>query len=122
MASITGLGGAFIRAKDPEALYQWYEKHFGITRAEGVGSFTFSASAQRGKIVFAIFANDDDYFPPAQHAMINLQVDDLDGVLQRLIDAGVTVDPNRESYGFGSFGWFTDPEGNRVELWQPAAE
>jgi len=53
--------------------------------------------------------------------MINLQVDDLDGVLDRLIDEGVTVDPKHESYDFGKLGWITDPEGNRVELWQPVA-
>jgi predicted enzyme related to lactoylglutathione lyase len=53
--------------------------------------------------------------------MINLQVDDLDGVLDRLTDEGVTVDPKRESYDFGKFDWITDPEGNRVELWQPVA-
>jgi predicted enzyme related to lactoylglutathione lyase len=53
--------------------------------------------------------------------MINLQVDDLGGVLDRLINEGVTVDPKRESYDFGRFGWFTDPERNRVELWQPVA-
>jgi predicted enzyme related to lactoylglutathione lyase len=53
--------------------------------------------------------------------MINLQVDDLDGVLDRLIADGVTVDEKRESYDFGKFGWITDPEGNRVELWQPIA-
>lgn len=51
--------------------------------------------------------------------MLNLQVDDLDAVLDRLAAAGATVDPKREDYGFGKFGWFSDPEGNRVELWQP---
>ena len=53
--------------------------------------------------------------------MINLHVNDLDGVLDRLIDEGVTVDPKRENYDFGRFGWFTDPEGNRIYLWQPIA-
>ena len=119
MASITGFGGAFVRANDPEALYRWYERHLGLIRAQG--SFAFPASTQRAQVVFAFFAQEDEYFPPAQKAMINLQVDDLDGVLDRLIDEGVTVDPKRESYDFGRFGWCTDPEGNRVELWQPAA-
>lgn len=119
MASITGFGGAFLRANDPEALYRWYEQHIGLVRSEG--SFAFPASKQRAQIVFAFFGQNDAYFPPAQRAMINLQVDDLDGVLDRLIDEGVTVDPKRESYDFGKFGWFTDPEGNRVELWQPVA-
>jgi len=119
MASIIGFGGAFIRANDPEALYRWYERHLGLTRSGG--SFAFSASAQRAQVVFAFFGQDDGYFPPAQKAMINLQVDDLNGVLDRLRDEGVTVDPKRENYEFGKFGWFTDPEGNRVELWQPVA-
>src|SRR5258706_12040925 len=91
MASITGFGGAFLRANDPEALYRWYERHIGLVRSEG--SFAFPASTQRAQVVFAFFGQDDAYFPPAQKAMINLQVDDHDGVLDRLIDEGVTVDP-----------------------------
>jgi predicted enzyme related to lactoylglutathione lyase len=119
MASITGFGGAFLRANDPKALYKWYEQHVGLIKSEG--AYAFPAPTQHPQVVFAFFKQDDAYFPPAQKAMINLQVDDLDGVLDRLIDEGVTVDPKRESYDFGKFGWFTDPEGNRVELWQPAA-
>ncbi len=118
MASVTGFGGAFLRAKDPKALYEWYEQHLGLTRTHGC--FTFPASAQRGDVVFSFFSKEDAYFPPSQPAMINLQVDDLDALLDRLTAAGVTVDPKRDSYDFGKFGWFTDPEGNRVELWQPA--
>jgi predicted enzyme related to lactoylglutathione lyase len=119
MASITGFGGAFVRTNDPEALYKWYEQHLGLLRSEGC--FTFPASKQRGKVVFAFFGQENKYFPLVQKTMINLQVDDLDGVLDRLTAEGVAVDPKRESYDFGKFGWFTDPEGNRVELWQPAA-
>jgi predicted enzyme related to lactoylglutathione lyase len=117
MALVTGFGGAFVRAKDPEALYQWYERHLGLTRAEGC--FAFPASTQRAQVVFAFFGQNDKYFPLEQKAMINLQVDDLDGVLDRMKDEGIAVDPKRESYDFGKFGWLTDPEGNRVELWQP---
>jgi len=118
MASITGFGGAFVRANDPEALYSWYERHLGLVRSEG--TFAFPAPVQPAQVVFAFFGQDDQYFPAAQKAMINLQVDDLDGVLDRLIDQGVTVDPKRQSYDFGRFGWITDREGNRVELWQSA--
>jgi predicted enzyme related to lactoylglutathione lyase len=120
MAAITGFGGAFVRANDPEALYTWYERHLGLTRFQGC--FAFPASTQRAKVASAFFAQENAYFPPAQKAMINLQVDDLDGLLDRLTGEGVTVDPKRESYGFGKFGWFTDPEGNRVELWQPVGD
>ena len=118
MASITGFGGAFVRANNPEALYRWYERHLGLIKSEV--SFAFPASTQSDQVIFAFFGQEDEYFPPAQKAMINLLVDDLDGVLDRLIAEGVTVDPKRESYDFGKFGWCTDPEGNRVELWQPA--
>ena len=119
MASVTGFGGAFVRAKDPKALYQWYEQHLGLIRSGG--AFAYPAPTQHPEVVFAFFGQENEYFPTAQKAMINLQVDDLDGVLDRLIAEGVTVDPKRESYDFGKFGWLTDLEGNRVELWQPVA-
>jgi predicted enzyme related to lactoylglutathione lyase len=119
MASITGFGGIFLRADDPKALYQWYERHLGLVKSEG--SFAYPAPTQHPHVVFAVFKQDNAYFPLAQKAMINLQVDDLDGVLDRLIGEGVTVDEKRESYDFGKFGWITDPDGNRVELWQPVA-
>jgi len=120
MASITGFGGIFLRSDDPKALYQWYEQHLGLVNSGGF--YLFPPPAQvHPHVVFALFKQDDAYFPPAQKAMINLQVDDLDALLDRLIAEGVTVDPDRQSYDFGKFGWITDPEGNRVELWQPIA-
>lgn len=119
MASITGFGGAFSRANDPESLYIWYERHLGLAKSER--SFAFPAPVQRAQVVFAFFRQDDAYFPPARKAMIDLQLDDLDAVLDRLIGEGVTVDPKRESCNFGSFRWRTSPEGNRVEPWQPVA-
>ena len=121
MASTIRFGGIFLRAEDPKALYRWYEQHLGLVKSEG-GSFAFPVPTQHPEVVFSIFKQDNAYFPPAQKAMINLQVDDLDRVLGRLTEQGVTVDPKRESYDFGKFGWITDPEGNRVELWQPAAK
>jgi predicted enzyme related to lactoylglutathione lyase len=116
MASITGFGGVFLRAKDPKALYSWYEQHLGVVKSDG--AFRFPAPKQSSPVIFSLFREEDAYFPPAQKAMLNLQVDDLDGLLDSLITAGVTVDPKRESYDFGKFGWVTDPEGNRVELWE----
>ncbi len=120
MASIIGFGGAFIRANDPKALYAWYERHLGLVKSKG--GFSFPAPTQHPQVVFSFFRQEDEYFPLAQKTMINLQVDDLDGVLDRLAADGVAVDPKRESYDFGKFGWVTDPEGNRVELWQPVGE
>jgi predicted enzyme related to lactoylglutathione lyase len=119
MAKITGLGGAFLRASDPHALYAWYEQHLGIGSSHGC--FTFPATQQKAYIAVAFFRNTSDYFPPSQPAMLNFQVDNLDEVLDKLLTAGVSVDPKREQYEYGRFGWFTDPEGNRVELWEPSA-
>lgn len=117
MASITGFGGAFLRAKDPKALYAWYEQHIGLVKSEG--AHAFPPPTQHPRVILAFFKEEDAYFPTEQKAMLNLQVDDLDAFLDRLIAEGVSVDPKRDSYDFGKFGWFTDPEGNRVELWQP---
>lgn len=117
MPSITGFGGVFLRTDDPKALYAWYEKHLGLVKSGG--AYIFPVPTQHPEIVFSAFKQDNAYFPLEQKAMINLQVDDLDGMLDRLIAEGVTVDPKRESYDFGKFGWVTDPAGNRIELWQP---
>jgi predicted enzyme related to lactoylglutathione lyase len=70
-------------------------------------------------MVVSFFPKSSDYFPVSQPAMLNFQVDDLDGVLGKLAAAGLSVDPKREDCEYGRFAWFTDPEGNRVELWQP---
>lgn len=114
-----GFGGAFLRVDDPKSLYSWYEQHLGISSR--AGCFTFEAATQRAKIAVAFFPRTSDYFPASQPAMLNFQVDDLNGVLERLSSAGVVVDPKREEHEYGRFGWFTDPAGNRVELWQPPA-
>ena len=117
MASITGFGGIFLRTDDPKTLYAWYERHLGLVKSEG--AYAFPPPTKHPQVIFSLFKQDNDYFPPAQKAMMNLQVDDLDGLLDRLISEGVTVDPKRDSYDFGKFGWITDPAGNRIELWQP---
>ncbi len=102
-----------MRVHNPEALHAWYEKHLGISGPHG--SFLFAHETQR----VAFFPRSSKYFPVSQPAMLNFQVDDLNGVLEKLSAAGVLVDAKREEYDYGRFGWFTDPEGNKVELWQP---
>jgi predicted enzyme related to lactoylglutathione lyase len=117
MAKAIGFGGAFIRARDPKALYAWYEQHLGL---KSQGCFIFPAKEQQADTVVSFFRQDDAYFPTQQPAMLNFQVDDLNAVLDALIAAGAEVDSKRQDTDYGRFGWFTDPEGNRVELWQPA--
>ncbi len=120
MAKVTGLGGAFLRVSDPKALYAWYETHLGVS-AQG-GFIMFQKEDLVGYSLVSFFKKSADQFPLTQPVMLNLQVDDLDGVLANLRAAGVNVDPKVEDSEYGKFGWFTDPEGNRVELFQPPAE
>src|ERR1700728_850110 len=120
MASIIGFGGAFMLANDPKALYAWYVEHLGLIKGEG--SYAFPASKHDAQVVFALFKQEAAHCPLTQNAMINMQVDDLDGLLDRLAASGVNVDPNRQSYDFGKFGACTDPEGNRIELCHPTGD
>ncbi len=122
MTRVTGVGGVFLRATDPEKLYAWYEQHLGIKRTED-GAITFFSDGPREMTILAFFPNDTKYFGPGgQRAMLNFRVDDLDAVLEKLKAAGVDVDPKREDADYGRFAWFNDLEGNRVELWQLPVE
>lgn len=112
------IGGVFLRAKSPEALYAWYEQHLGLPAADY--GFSLPAERMRAPFILAFFPREAKYFPTAQPVMLNFQVDNVDELLDRLAAAGVAVDPKRETHEYGRFGWFTDPEGNRVEVWQPA--
>jgi predicted enzyme related to lactoylglutathione lyase len=119
MKRVTGLGGVFFKAKDPKALYEWYRKHLGIESAEGSGAiFRDELPAVN---VWSIFPQDTKYFAPSQsNFMFNFRVDNLDELLKALREEGVQVDDKVEGYDdYGKFGWIMDPEGNRVELWEP---
>jgi predicted enzyme related to lactoylglutathione lyase len=121
---VTGLGGLFFKAENPEALYAWYEKHLGIKRGpEGAVTFKWHDSAESGRegmTVWAIFPKSTTYFQPSRaEFMMNFRVADLDGLLQALKEEGVEIDPHREDYEYGRFAWIKDPEGNRIELWEP---
>jgi predicted enzyme related to lactoylglutathione lyase len=118
MERVLGIGGLFFRAKDPTALADWYRTHLGIDSG-GDGDMVWHQ--EHGPTVFAPFAADTDYFGrPDQQVMVNFRVRDLDAMLAQLRAAGVSVDDNVEDMeGVGRFGWASDPEGNRFELWQP---
>ena len=92
---------------------------FGISSPHG-SFFVCPRNAALAYIAVAFFPRSSKYFPVSQPAMLNFQVDDLNGVLEKLSAAGVSVDAKREEYDYGRFGWVTDPEGNKVELWQAA--
>ncbi|HEX2194760.1 MAG TPA: VOC family protein [Candidatus Limnocylindria bacterium] len=124
MERVTGIGGVFIRARDPAALAAWYAERLGITvYVEGCESDP-AWWPDAGPTVFAPFPADTDYFGRGdQQVMLNYRVTDLDRMLDQLRSAGVDVlDEVQEMAGIGRFAWATDPEGNRFELWQPAPE
>lgn len=115
MERVVGIGGVFFRARDPDALRAWYAEHLGVDGQDWGG-----AVFEGGQTVWSIFAGDTEYFGPSgQESMVNYRVPDLDAMLDQLRAAGVPVDPKIDESELGRFGWATDPEGNRFELWQP---
>ena len=116
MERVLGIGGYFLRAADPAALGAWYRDCLGLD-ADEHGQWQQGP----GVTAFATFESDTDYFgSPTQQTMLNFRVRDLDAMLAQLRDKGAVVSPEiQDMDGVGRFGWVTDPEGNRVELWQP---
>jgi predicted enzyme related to lactoylglutathione lyase len=123
---VRGFGGVFFKADDPAALAAWYRRHLGIGMAGWNGAQLFwnrADTGERAYSVFAPFPADTTYFEPsAKSFMVNLRVDDLDGVLAALRAEGCRVLERREAIEQGRFGYVLDPEGNLVELWEPAAD
>ena len=124
MRRVTGIGGVFFKAKDPKALYAWYEKHLGIQSDPSWGAvFQWSEDGDpEGCTAWAIFPADAKKFGDGpQTLMLNFRVENLDALLDELKKEDVWIDPKREgSDDFGRFAWIRDPEGNRIELWEPA--
>ncbi len=118
MERVLGIGGYFLRAADPAGLSAWYRDCLGLD-ADDNGLW----HQEVGPTVFAAFDADTDYFGSrAQGTMLNFRVRDLDAMLAQLRAAGADVaDGTQDMEGIGRFGWVTDPEGNRIELWEPAS-
>ncbi len=126
MSRVVGVGGIFFKAKDAPALRDWYRKHLGMNIEEWGGMpFLWNrpdGPSTGGMTIWSIFEDSSTYFAPSQAPfMINLIVSDLDVVLAALRSEGCNVDDRVEDSAYGKFGWVMDPEGNRVELWQPPA-
>jgi len=126
MERVRGIGGVFFKARDPKALAAWYRDHLGVPVADSWTGAVFSwrQDDPRGdaSTVWSIFAAETQYFAPSEQPfLINFRVDDLDAMLRQLRDAGCPVDGRVEDGPYGRFGWVIDPEGNKVELWQPPA-
>jgi predicted enzyme related to lactoylglutathione lyase len=120
---VVGVGGIFFRAKKPKELSAWYHKHLGIKTQDNVALFTWQSrknSKRVGYTVWSIFPHDSSYFRSKKlQFMINYRVKNLNKLLAELRREGVRVDRKVENLDYGKFGWVTDPEGNRIELWEP---
>lgn len=120
MERVTGIGGIFFKARDPDQLKAWYHQHLGVPLGEhGVVVFA-SKDDPAGQTVWSPFAHDTTYFAPSTASfMVNFRVRDLDAMLAQLRAAGARIDDKIDDGELGRFGWAMDPEGNRFELWQP---
>lgn len=126
MRRVTGIGGIFFKAKDPVALRAWYQAHLGID-VESWGGFAFrwvdaDGAPYNGSTVWSIMTDTTQYYAPSSAPfMVNYRVADLHALLAALREEGCAVDDKVDESEFGKFGWVIDPEGNKVELWEPPA-
>lgn len=122
MERVTGIGGVFFKARDPEGMAKWYGKHLGIQAEHGYADFTWREKDhpdQIGHTAWAIFETDATHFGQSSKSlMINYRVSNLERMLEQLRREGVKIE-KVEDFDYGRFAWIMDPEGNRVELWEP---
>lgn len=123
MHKVRGVGGLFFKCKDPEKLANWYKEYLGINLdGPTYGMLNPHDAKTDDRTVWSTFSNDTDYFSPsAQSFMFNLIVDDVAAMLAQVVKGGATQVGEIVNESYGDFGWFTDPEGFKVELWSPKA-
>ena len=124
MAKVTGIGGVFLKCKgDSAALAAWYQKHLGLKLEDWGGAilrWPDDKAEDKGLTVWALAGHDSKWFSPSESSfMINYRVDNLAELLAQLAQAGVPAVGGPESHENGKFAWIMDPDGNKVELWEP---
>jgi catechol 2,3-dioxygenase-like lactoylglutathione lyase family enzyme len=121
---ILGIGGIFFKSANRDQMREWYSKHLGIAD-KGQGAMLpwreHDDPQKEHVTVWTVFPSSTKYFDPSQPFMFNYIVDDLDALLDRLQQEGVKIDANRMNESYGRFAWIYDPDGNKIELWEPAA-
>lgn len=123
MKRVTGIGGIFFKAENLKETRAWYKKHLGINSGEYGGMFEWRHAKhpeQKGFTAWSPFSADTDYFDPAdKEFMINYRVDDLENLMQILRKEGVEIVGEIQEFNYGKFGWIMDPNGQKIELWEP---
>lgn len=126
MKRVTGLGGVFFKCEDNEAQKQWYKKHLGIDSNQYGGMFTWrdmDHPEKKCSTAWNPFKKETKYFAPSEKPyMFNYRVENLVELLKVLREEGVQIVGEIEEYDYGKFGWIMDPEGNKIELWEPVGE
>ena len=123
---VKGIGGVFLKADDPTATREWYQKHLGIKSGKWGGTFQWrkaEASNEKGYTAWSIFQTDTEYTNPStKDTMINYRVENLEELLETLKAEGVEVVGEMQVFEYGKFGWIMDPNGYKIELWEPNDE
>ncbi len=123
MKRVMGLGGIFFKTKDPQAMRDWYSQHLGFNTDQHGATFEWQDSqnpAQKGSTTWSPFPEQTTYFnPSSKEFMLNFRVANLEELLVLLRQEGVEVIGEMEVYEYGKFGWILDPEGHKIELWEP---
>ena len=125
MKRVTGIGGIFFKAKDPKALGAWYRDHLGLDVNDwGFATFDWGGpGSEKGSTIWTVFKSDTTYLEPGTASfMVNFRVADLHALLAALRSEGCNVEERTDESEQGKFGWVIDPEGNKVELWEPPIE
>lgn len=126
MKKVTGIGGIFFKSSDPVKIKEWYHKHLGLTIDAYGSPFEFRSASNPEEINYlqwSPFEKDTKYFEPSKKDfMINYRVDDLESLVEELQKQGVTLCDEIQSFDYGKFIHIMDPDGNKIELWEPVDE
>lgn len=118
---VTGIGGIFFKTKDPEKIKEWYKNHLGLNTDDYGCTFWWKdENGNKCSTQWSPFKENTEYFAPSKKEfMINYRVENLEELLRILKEEGVTIVGEMQTYEYGKFGWILDPDGNKIELWEP---
>ncbi len=124
MKKVTGIGGIFFKCKDPAAIKKWYSEHLGLNTNDYGATFEWvDEKGEKAQTQWSPFKETTKYFEPSQKDfMINYRVENLESLIEELKKEGVEIAGEIQKTDYGNFGWIVDPEGNKIELWEPPVE